>query len=105
MTKSRKDPWKPRHCRLCKAVFKPAGKNPGNAEKQEFCCAAHRKEFWKHGALPFHKLMDRVERRVREIVKEEVREIVADEVSRQAGSAITSGITSNGVDVASFMKP
>jgi hypothetical protein len=69
---SRKDPYRPRKCRLCKLTFKPSGKNPKNAAEQDFCCPAHRKEFWKHGALPFQKLMHRLEKRMREIAREEI---------------------------------
>src|ERR1039458_5578881 len=72
MPKPRKDPYKPRPCRFCKLEFKPTTKNPKNADEQEFCCAAHRKEFWKHGKLPFQKLQLRMEKRMRQIVREEL---------------------------------
>ena len=75
MPKSRKDPFRPRLCRFCKLIFKPKGKNPANAAEQEFCTAAHRKEFWRHGALPFEKLMGKIEKRVREIAREEIEQI------------------------------
>src|ERR1039457_87763 len=75
MPKPRKDPYKPRPCRFCKLEFKPTTKNPKNADEQEFCCAAHRKEFWKHGKLPFQKLQLRMEKRMRQIVREELRAI------------------------------
>jgi hypothetical protein len=72
MPKPRKDPYKPRPCRFCKLEFKPTTKNPKNADEQQFCCAAHRKEFWKHGKLPYKKLQLRMEKRMREIVHEEL---------------------------------
>ena len=71
MPKPRKDPYKPRPCRFCKLEFKPTTKNPKNADEQQFCCAGHRKEFWKHGKLPFHKLQLSMEKRMREIAREE----------------------------------
>ena len=71
MPKPRKDPYRPRLCRLCKLEFKPTTKNAKNADGQDFCTPAHRKEFWKHGKLPFQKLMIRIEKRLREIVREE----------------------------------
>lgn len=73
MPKLRKDPYKTRPCRFCKLIFKPSCKNTRNAAEQEFCCPAHRKEFWKHGAVPVQKLMLRQEKRLREIVREELR--------------------------------
>jgi hypothetical protein len=83
MPKNRKDPYRPRPCRLCKLIFKPAGKNPKNADEQEFCCAAHRKEFWKHGALPFRKLLLRMEKRMREIAREEIKAAVIEPIEEQ----------------------
>jgi|ERR1035441_1822912 hypothetical protein len=74
MPKPRKDSYRPRPCRFCKLEFKPTTKNPKNADEQEFCCAAHRKEFWKHGKLPFQKLLLRIEKRMREICREEIEE-------------------------------
>lgn len=72
---SRRDPYRPRKCRLCKLTFKPTDKNPANAAGQEFCCPGHRKDFWKHGALPFDKLMAKIEKRVRQIVRDELKSI------------------------------
>ena len=71
------DPYRPRKCRFCKLLFKPAGKDRGNAQKQEFCTAAHRKEFWKHGAVPVQKLLLRQEKRMREIAREEIEQAFA----------------------------
>jgi|ERR1035441_613512 hypothetical protein len=78
MPKPRKDPYKPRPCRFCKLEFKPTTKNPKNADEQEFCCAAHRKEFWKHGKLPYQKLQLRMEKRMRQIAREEIENALAD---------------------------
>jgi len=75
MPKIQKDPYAPRKCRFCKMTFKPRdGKkiNPANAAAQEFCCPAHRKEFWKHGSVPVEKLILRSEKRFREIAREEL---------------------------------
>lgn len=61
-----------RRCRYCKAVFYPTQK------KQVFCTEDHQKAFWKHGALPFEKLMARVEKETRRIVREEVAAVFAE---------------------------
>jgi hypothetical protein len=74
------DPYRPRKCRFCKLLFKPAGKDRGNAQKQEFCTAAHRKEFWKHGGLPYQKLLDKLEKAVVKILDNRIREIVREEI-------------------------
>src|ERR1035441_5292619 len=79
------DPYRPRKCRFCKLLFKPAGKDRGNAQKQEFCTAAHRKEFWKHGAVPVQKLLLRQEKRMREIAREEIE---AAEESRRLSAIV-----------------
>jgi hypothetical protein len=76
MPKPRKDPYKPRPCRFCKLEFKPTTKNPKNADEQQFCCAAHRKEFWKHGKLPLQKFQLRMEKRMRIICRQEIREAI-----------------------------
>jgi len=80
MPKSRKppiraprDPYRMRPCRLCKAKFRPTTHVVACADSQEFCCANHRKEYWKYGGLPFNKLMVRIEKRCREIAREEMR--------------------------------
>jgi hypothetical protein len=74
------DPYKPRKCRFCKLLFKPTGKDRGNAQKQEFCTAAHRKEFWKHGGLPYQKLLDKLEKAVVKILNDRIREVVREEI-------------------------
>lgn len=63
-----------RPCRLCKAQFKPTTHVVSCADAQEFCKPAHRTEYWKYGALPFDKLLARMEKRVREICTEIVAE-------------------------------
>jgi len=70
--KAPKDPYRFRPCLLCRAKFKPTTKVTERADSQKFCCPNHRKEYWKHGALPFDKLMARIEKRCRDIVREEV---------------------------------
>jgi hypothetical protein len=70
--KTLKDPYRQRPCRLCKAIFKPHTHVVACADSQEFCCPAHRKEYWKYGALPFDKLLVRIEKRCREIAREEI---------------------------------
>lgn len=45
-------------CRYCQLPF--VAKKPN----QEFCSPDHRKAFWKHGTLPFEKLMATVEARI-----------------------------------------
>ena len=42
-----------RRCKYCRATFIPermAGK------EAKFCCAEHRKQFWRYGGLPFDKM-------------------------------------------------
>jgi hypothetical protein len=75
MPKPKDDPWKWRKCEFCRLPFKPSGKDQANARRQRFCCAAHQKEFWKHGAVPIQKLMSRQEKRLREIVREELNRV------------------------------
>lgn len=72
MPKSGRDPYRARPCKYCKGRFVPVTKNKARADEQIFCCAAHRKEFWRSGSLPFEKLMIRFEKRCREIVREEL---------------------------------
>jgi hypothetical protein len=76
------DPYRPRKCRFCKLTFKPSGKDRGNAQKQEFCTPAHRKEFWKHGGLPYQKLLDKLEKAVTKILNERMREICREEIEK-----------------------
>jgi hypothetical protein len=78
MPKSKKDPYRARQCKYCKGRFVPTTKNSARADEQQFCSAAHRKEFWRSGTLPFEKLMQRVEKRCREIVREEIEAAVAE---------------------------
>jgi hypothetical protein len=68
------DPFRPRKCRFCKLQFKPSGKDPANARRQEFCTPSHRKEFWKRGALPMDKLLFRLEKPLREMARQIARE-------------------------------
>jgi len=42
---------KGRTCRYCNLAFVAKKRN------QEFCCPEHQKAFWKHGVMPFEKLM------------------------------------------------
>jgi len=76
MPKPQDDPWKWRKCRFCKLPFKPTGKDVGNARRQQFCTAAHQKEYWKRGALPADKFTARIEKqlekRMREILREQL---------------------------------
>jgi len=89
-----RDPYRERPCRNCKAQFKPTCKNRKLADEQDFCCANHRKEYWRHGALPFDKLMKRLGVLARKIVREEigaldserVREIVREEIETIAAA-------------------
>lgn len=60
-----------KRCRYCKAVFYPTQKT------QVFCSEDHQKSYWKHGALPFDKLMARVEKETRRIVREEFAALAA----------------------------
>jgi hypothetical protein len=70
--KRSRDPYRKRKCKLCKLPFVPTTKNAKNADGQEFCQDAHRKEFWKYGSLPMAKMMARIEKRCREIAREEL---------------------------------
>lgn len=83
--KTARDPYRMRKCKHCKLPFKPTTKNAKNADEQQFCTPAHRKEFWKYGSLPVEKLFGKFEKRVREIAREEmeaalVREIAQEEI-------------------------
>jgi hypothetical protein len=69
-----------RRCRYCRAVFYPRTGKGGS--RQEFCCAEHRKNFWRYGGLPFDKLMSRLEREFRKIIRELVRPEALLEVKR-----------------------
>jgi len=82
MPKTRKDPYRGRTCKLCKGHFIPTTKNSKNADGQEFCCDAHRKEFWKYGSLPFAKMAHRMEKRMREIAREEINAALDSALSR-----------------------
>lgn len=74
----------PRRCKYCRAIFTPR-RTQDKAAK--FCTAAHRKAFWKNGALPFDKLMVRIEKKTREIVREEFAALVrSQEESRAHGN-------------------
>src|ERR1039458_4510668 len=91
MPKPQKAPYNPRPCRFCKLEFKPTTKNPKNADEQEFCCAAHRKEFWKHGKLPFQKMQLRMEKRMRQIAREEIQNALAPGNITSAGLCVRTG--------------
>lgn len=54
-----------KRCRYCKGLFDPI------QPTQDFCKPEHRKAFWKHGALPFDKLLVRIDKETRRIVREE----------------------------------
>lgn len=55
-----------RTCRYCRGKFRP------KRDDQVFCTADHRKRYWQYGALPFDKLIARVERNLRAIVAGEL---------------------------------
>lgn len=76
-----KDPYEARVCRFCKLTFKPACKDRGNARKQQFCCTAHQKEFWKHGTQPLEKLVLRLEKRFEAMFREIAREVAREEIA------------------------
>ena len=84
-TKAPRDAYRTRPCRLCKAKFKPTTHVVACADSQQFCCANHRKEYWKYGGLPFEKLMVRIEKRCREVAREE-----ADSALRNATAQLFS---------------
>ena len=77
------DPYRKRTCKLCKLPFVPTTKIVRNADRQEFCCDNHRKEFWQRGSLPFAKLLHRIEKRTREIAREEIAAQNTIEVCRE----------------------
>ena len=54
-----------RRCRYCKGIFTPIQRT------QVFCSAKHQKAFWKHGAMPFEKLLAQVELEARRVAREE----------------------------------
>lgn len=54
-----------KRCRYCKGKFQP------RREDQAFCSPTHRKLYWKYGALPFDKLIARVEKTLREMIHNE----------------------------------
>jgi hypothetical protein len=64
---------KARKCKYCRATFYPkraAGK------EAKFCSAAHRKNFWRYGGLPFDKLLLRMELETKRLVRDEIRKMV-----------------------------
>jgi hypothetical protein len=61
---------RPRKCKYCRAVFTPARPQDKDAK---FCKPNHRKAFWRYGALPFDKIMSRVETLIRRMIREMVR--------------------------------
>jgi len=79
MPKSALPALKARRCKYCRAIFTPRRPQDSGAK---FCTANHRKAFWKNGALPFDKLMLRVEAKAREIVREEFAALVRSQESR-----------------------
>jgi hypothetical protein len=58
----------PRRCKYCRANFIP--ERPQDKEAK-FCCANHRKAFWRYGGLPFDKMKLQIMKEVRLIVREE----------------------------------
>jgi ribosomal protein S14 len=72
-----RDPYRFRKCKLCRLDFRPTTHVIERADHQEFCSPNHRKEYWKKGAVPYQKMMDRIEKRCREIAREEIAAIPA----------------------------
>lgn len=60
-----------RRCRYCKGKFRPTRDN------QHFCTPAHRKLYWKYGALPFDKLMTRIRGELNKLLNSELAPIRA----------------------------
>ena len=88
-TKSPKAPYRVRPCRLCKAKFKPTTKVISCADSQEFCCPAHRKEYWKYGGLPYDKMIKRIEGRTRGL-RDEIVESLTEVMQSIAKQEIAS---------------
>ncbi len=73
----------PRRCKYCKGLFTPRRTQDTGAK---FCTPAHRKSFWKNGALPFEKLMLRVEQQTRAIVRDEFAALVRSQQETRANA-------------------
>lgn len=66
--------WPRRKCRNCKLLFTPRPDHHG--KDQKFCQPNCRKEFEKHGQLPFEKLINRAIKALRPHIAEVVRQEV-----------------------------
>jgi hypothetical protein len=64
------DALQPRRCKYCRALFTPERAQDKNAK---FCTPNHRKAYWRYGGLPFDKMKDALEKRVRKIIREMVK--------------------------------
>ncbi len=60
---------KPRRCKYCRGNFVPERAQDKDAK---FCCANHRKAYWRFGGLPFDKMKEQILREVRKQVRAEL---------------------------------
>jgi len=73
-----------RTCRYCQLPFVAKKKN------QEFCSADHRRAFWKHGVLPFEKLMATVQSRVAAPLRALIAELTVRVVELEAWADLSA---------------
>jgi hypothetical protein len=56
-------------------------------KEAKFCCAEHRKQFWRYGGLPFDKMKEQLFKAIRK----EVALMVAAELGRQMAKEVAPG--------------
>lgn len=82
-----KDWQKGRRCKYCRLQFTPA--RPQDAQ-QEFCQPSHRNEYYRHGAMPFPKLVDALTKAVGTKMAAELGKQFAGEIENLVGRAVAA---------------
>lgn len=62
-------------CKYCRGKFRPTRTS---GKPQKFCTDAHRKLYWRYGALPFDKLVSRMRSEIKKQIASELSEIRRD---------------------------
>lgn len=82
---NQKDWQKGRRCKYCRLLFTPARPQDAN---QEFCEDSHRREYYRHGAMPFPKLVDALTKAVGKKLAAELAKEFTGEIENLAGRLV-----------------
>jgi hypothetical protein len=68
-TNNSKDPWKLRRCKNCKLIYKPTGKDRGNAERSIFCTRKCKDKYHRSGGMNIDQLREFLSRATAKALK------------------------------------